>query len=530
MTGSIGGIGGKVKVLGITNALVKVRKLTVKQAFHILDAPVAGYHCVLGQDFCRTNEVGVKFKPHTVELSLGSGGSSVTVNRPLSTSKSVTVERDPSSLMCVLVKDPVDTPSTSTDPDSVPRGIGQRKGCLIQIAQQAAVAYEVSITGGDSSDEMVVSTDAPCIVPPEIQQIIEKHSKGSGPLRGAIPDNTHAVNYSCKIELKENANPVYVRQYRLTPLEKAELVKQVDAFIKKGWIEPSVSPWSSSVLFIPKPNGKLRFCVDYRGLNERSQPNRGPITIQGDLIDSLQGNTFFSALDLASGYYQLEMHEDSRKYTAFPTPHGLMQWRVMPMCLSNAPAVFQAAMNQILQVHVTAGYCVVYLDDVIIKSKSITDHAVHLDAVLTSFGASKLFCQLPKCQWALRELKYLGHIVNGQGVKADPAKVAALDRWNPPVSIAHDSMDSSLPPGIRTSARKKVVHECRRFLGFMKYFRRFIPRFSELAAPLHDQIRDDSLPWSAEATASWVGLKEGLLQDGKLMRVLDDLDSLLVTC
>ena len=194
LTGSIGGIGGKVKVLGITNALVKVRKLTVKQAFHILDAPVAGYHCVLGQDFCRTNEVGVKFKPHTVELSLGSGGSSVTVNRPLSTSKSVTVERDPSSLMCVLVKDPVDTPSTSTDPDSVPRGIGQRKGCLIQIAQQAAVAYEVSITGGDSSDEMVVSTDAPCIVPPEIQQIIEKHSKGSGPLRGAIPDNTHAVN------------------------------------------------------------------------------------------------------------------------------------------------------------------------------------------------------------------------------------------------------------------------------------------------------------------------------------------------
>jgi hypothetical protein len=115
--------------------------------------------------------------------------------------------------------------------------------------------------------------------------------------------------------------------------------------------------------------------------------------LQGELLDSLQGNAVFTALDLASGYYQLAMHPDSKAVTAFPTPYGLYQWRVMPMGLCNAPAVFQRAMNQILQTHIRLGYCKVYLDDIIIMSPDVTSHAVHLDSVLTELRKHSLFCQ-----------------------------------------------------------------------------------------------------------------------------------------
>ena len=145
---------------------------------------------------------------------------------------------------------------------------------------------------------------------------------------GKIPDNTHAKGYHCDIELIPGANPVSIRQYRLTPLEKAELSQKVDDFIQKGWIEPSNSSWSSSVLFVPKPGGKLRFCVDFRGLNARTVPDAGTIPNQSELLDNLGGASVFSALDLASGFYQLALGPDSRGLTAFPTPYGLYQWQI----------------------------------------------------------------------------------------------------------------------------------------------------------------------------------------------------------
>ena len=164
-------------------------------------------------------------------------------------------------------------------------------------------------------------------------------------------------------------------------------------FIAQGWIEPSTSSWCSSVLFVPKPGNKLRFCVDYRQLNRSTIVDRNPIPSTEGLIDSLQGMEYFTALDLASGFYQLAITKESRPLTAFPTPYGLYQWRVMPMGLTNAPAVFQRAMNTILQEHIRKGYCLVYLDDIIVLSKSAEEHALHLDAVLQSLKEHNLFYQ-----------------------------------------------------------------------------------------------------------------------------------------
>ena len=206
-------------------------------------------------------------------------------------------------------------------------------------------------------------------------------------------------------------------------------------------------------MFVPKPGNKLRFCVDYRQLNQRTVKDSGNIPLQQELLDQLQGSEVFTALDLASGYYQLAMGEESRHVTAFPTPYGLYQWRVMPMGLCNAPAIFQRAMNQLLQPHIRAGYCLVYLEDIIILSKSIEEHAKHLDAVLTSLHEHNLFCQLPKCVFAKRELKYLGHIVSGKGVLPDPAKVAALDSWLPPTAIVEE-IKAATPRGSTAKQEK----------------------------------------------------------------------------
>lgn len=235
-----------------------------------------------------------------------------------------------------------------------------------------------------------------------------------------------------------------------------------------------------------------------------------------ELKDELAGAQLFSALDLASGYYQLKMSEASRPFTSFPTPFGLYQWKVMPMGLTNAPAIFQTAMNEILKSHIIAGYCRVYLNDIIIFSRSVADHATHLDAVLTSLNNHHLFCQLPKCFWAMPELKYLGHIVSGKGVKPDPSKVEALKNWPPPLDLVSLLADESSSATAKTAYRKQIVNHCRRYMGFMNYFSRFIPKFSELAACLHDQTKDNAAPWSEKCTNAWKMLSVAL-QSATLM-------------
>ena len=217
-----------------------------------------------------------------------------------------------------------------------------------------------------------------------------------------------------------------MKQYRLTPAEKDALLKQADDFIARGWIEPSVSPWAASVLFVPKPNGKLRFCLDYRYLNRATKQDAGTIPVVQELLDSrrLRGTTIFSLFDLQSCYYQVELDPDSRDCTAFNTPYGQYRWVVMPMGLCNAPAVFQRTMHAVLKDCIRDGIVRVYLDDILMTSKSEEEHPGDVDRVLTALGDAQFFCQLPKCKIVMRELKYLGHIVNAQpeGIKPDPKK------------------------------------------------------------------------------------------------------------
>jgi hypothetical protein len=180
---------------------------------------------------------------------------------------------------------------------------------------------------------------------PRVQSVLRKHS-APGCTLGPAPTNQVARGFEMKINLLPGARPKAIKQYRLTPIEQADLKKQVTHLIDMGWIQPSVSPWSASILFAPKSGGKLRLCIDYRYLNENAVKNRYPLPRIDELLDKLSGYRYFSALDLASGYHQIRIEPGSKDKTAFRTHAGLYEWNVMPFGLTNAPSVFQAAMHK----------------------------------------------------------------------------------------------------------------------------------------------------------------------------------------
>ena len=495
----IGGVGGTVSVIGTVSEKVKIGKRQDLQLFLVVKEPIAGYHVLLGQNFMARNYVTLGFSPTSVRFEIGTGSDQVVMKRAIETSlRSEVCSVTPTSLL------PEPEPS---------RNFLRREFNNLQkdIKCNRQVAYTILL------NEITELTKLPkSALPKCIQQVLDRHSVPGGTLCGKIPNNTSAHGFQAHIELEPGAGAVHVKQYRLTPLEKTELIEQVNEFIRKGWIELSSSPWSSSVLFIPKPNGKLRFCLDYRRLNARTVKDSGNIPLMPEMLDELAGASLFSALDLASGYYQLALDNNSRPLTAFPTPYGLYQWTVMPMGLCNAPAIFQRAMNTILRTHIDAGYCLVYLDDIIIKSNNHADHAKHIDAVLTSLHTHNLFCQLPKCHWAETELKYLGHLIDGRGVRPDPAKVATLDRWQPPLKDIEALTNSDLTPKLRRQHLDNIASECRRFLGFMNYFNRFIPRYSELCFSLTNQTHINPPKWTDECARAWNQLKS-LLSKATLM-------------
>jgi RNase H-like domain found in reverse transcriptase/Reverse transcriptase (RNA-dependent DNA polymerase)/Integrase zinc binding domain/gag-polyprotein putative aspartyl protease len=486
--------GGSIATIGTAMVPVKLGKHQPVHLFQVIPDADSGYDCILGDDFL-----------HPYGISIGYHAQVVKAKMYVDTPKEcIALQRK--------IAPPPSTPQVCTfastpDPDpSKPGSWKELKSLNHDISAGKQVAYRIHLL---SKGDAAGNPESLSGLPPEIQSVIQKHSGPGGTLAGTIPPHTHAIGFECHIELLEGAKPVYIRQYRLTPLEKEELITRVQEFIAKGWIEPSSSCWSSSVLFAPKPNGKLRFCVDFRHLNARTAQNKGPIPNQGELLDSLHGSSVFSALDLASGFYQIAMAQDSKAVTAFPTPFGLYQWCVMPMGLCNAPAIFQQAMNTILRDHILGGYCKVYLDDVVIMSKDMATHAEHLDKVLTSLHQHNLFCQLPKCTWAQPQLRYLGHIVSGQGVAPDPSKVKALDSWDPPVQLvaqlaAAQAADSQKEA---TQLQEQIATQCRRFLGFMNYFNRFIPRYSDMACDLHGHTQKNPPVWTQACTDAWNQLK-----------------------
>lgn len=290
------------------------------------------------------------------------------------------------------------------------------------------------------------------------------------------------------IELVPGAKPPARHPYRMAPPELAELRKQLTDLLNAGYIRPSKAPYGAPVLFQRKHDGTMRMCIDYRALNKVTIRNQYPIPLIQDCFDQLSGAKYFTKLDLRSGYWQVRIAEGDEPKTTCVTRYGAYEFLVMPFGLTNAPATFCTLMNEVLRDYLD-NFVVVYLDDIVIYSKSMEDHVDHLTRVFQRLREHQLYAKLEKCSFAQERIKFLGHIIENGHVRMDDDKVRAIQEWEAP----------------------KNVHELRSFLGLANYYRRFVRGYSEKALALTDLLKKEKKwDWSAECQLAFNELKQAV--------------------
>jgi hypothetical protein len=291
------------------------------------------------------------------------------------------------------------------------------------------------------------------------------------------------------IPLEPGATPPNRPLFRLSAPERAQVEARVRELLAKGFIEPSISPFGAPVMFARKKDGSLRMVIDYRQLNKITVKNRFPLPRIDDLVDQLRGAAVFSSADLSSGFWQIRIKDEDVPKTAFKTPQGLYQWRVLPMGLANSPSTFQMTMQRVLG-HLMNKCVLIYLDDLLIFSETLEQHVEHVRSVLCALRGAKLYLNADKCHWGQSEVEFLGHVVTQGGVKVDPRKVAAVADWPAPQNI----------------------HHLRSFLGLTNYFRKFLTGYASVVRPLNALLAK-GVPWAwgADCAAAFARVKEALV-------------------
>ncbi|GJZ89750.1 putative reverse transcriptase domain-containing protein [Tanacetum coccineum] len=252
---------------------------------------------------------------------------------------------------------------------------------------------------------------------------------------GVFPKDLSGLPLSCEVEFRidliPGAMPVVKSPYRLAPMEMKELSNQLKDLQEKGFLRPSSSPWGAPVLFVKKKDDAFHMCKDYRELNKLTIKNCYPLPRINYLFDQLQGSRYFSKIDLRSGYHQLRVREEDIPKTTFRTRYIHFEFTVMPFGLTNAPAVFMDLMNSVCRPYLDK-FVIVFIDNILINSKSKEEHEVHLKLILELLEKEKLFRKFSKCELWLQEVHFLGHVVNNEGIHMDPSKIKVVKYWKPP--------------------------------------------------------------------------------------------------
>jgi hypothetical protein len=286
-----------------------------------------------------------------------------------------------------------------------------------------------------------------------------------------------------------SSNPVSSRPRRI-PIGMKDIVEEeIEKMLRDKIIGPSESPWASPIVLVKKKDGTIRFCVDYREINEVTKKDAYPLPRIDDYLDSFHGMDTFCVLDLASGYWQVKMAQMDRCKTAFTSHRGLYQFNVMPFGLCNAPGTFQRMMDRLLKTKEFKGICLVYLDDIIIFGKGNEECLRNLIKVMDAIEKAGLKLKPKKCSLFQKSVNFLGHIVTADGVRTDPEKIAKVSLWPTPSRVGH----------------------VRSFMGLACYYQRFIQDFADKAKPLNNLIGKNSLfQWGEAEQGAFQTLKDAL--------------------
>jgi hypothetical protein len=317
-----------------------------------------------------------------------------------------------------------------------------------------------------------------------VKQLLRKYvylfaPNPKGPL--ITPRVKHRINTG-------DATPIKIRPYRLSPAENEKASTEIKEMLANKVIRKSQSPWAAPIVLVKKPDGSTRFCVDYRKLNQVTKKDVYPLPRIDDTLDKMKGMKYYTSMDLASGYWQVEIQEEDKEKTAFICAMGLFEFNVMPFGLSNAPATFQRMMDEVVaDMDWRVGSD--YLDDLLVGSLSFEEHLRDLEKVFQRLSQYGLSAKLSKCRFFKTKLLYLGHEISGEGIRPNPAKTSAITRMKPPINI----------------------HGLRRFLGMTSYYRRFIRNYAHIADPLTKLLQKDTVyKWNSACQQAFDTLKDKL--------------------
>jgi hypothetical protein len=292
-----------------------------------------------------------------------------------------------------------------------------------------------------------------------------------------------------RIYLEKGAKLIAQKGYRESEENKKVIKEEVRKMLENGIIRESSSPYPSPVVIVGKKDNTKRFCVDYRKLNKVTKTDAYPLPRMDDLLEKFRVARWFTTMDLASGYWQIEMEEEDKELTAFVSSQGLYEFNVMPFGLTNAPPTFQRAMDKAFREYIDE-FMNVYIDDIVIYSKSFEEHLEHIEKVLKRLREIDMMIKLQKCNWAKRNVEYLGHIVGNNGLEPSPRLIEKVKNMRVP----------------------KNKTDIKSFTMLCSYYRKFIKDFSKVTKPMTELLKkDNEFKWEERQQKAFDELKDKLI-------------------
>jgi hypothetical protein len=374
----------------------------------------------------------------------------------------------------------------------------RRQICLNDNENEHSEEFECNLTEIDLSETLIEDQmehewifDDTNYVPEQIKELSleenQKFNKIINDFENIFAKNLNALREPCSVgqfEIKlTDTTPIFLNPYRKSFKERQIIKDEINKMLDAHVIRPSHSPWSSPILLLPKPDGGIRFCVDFRKLNRVTVQDKFPMPRIDDIFDRLQGSKYFSEIDLNSAFWLLKILEQDIEKTAFSTPDGNYEFTRLPFGVANGTRAFQRLMYNIYGHN---SFIEIYLDNLIVHSKDCESHLNYLKLIYTKARETNLKLNLRKCKFFQTKIKLLGHIISEDKILMDPSKIEKIQSWPIPRTTKH----------------------VQQFLGLANYYHHFIQNFAEKATPLYQlTLKNQKFKWSEDTNEAFEQLK-----------------------